>query len=67
MVDCQRIMWAYDARRPHAEVFLRGLGSDGSLSLLALDPLFLLIDEVGLPLEKLPDRFDILLFLLDDV
>ena len=67
MVDSQRLVRPYDAGCPHAEVFLRGLGSARPLSLLRLDPLLLLVDEVGLPLEELPDRFNILLFLLDDV
>ena len=67
MVDCQRLVWPYDAGCPHAEVFLRGLGSARPHSLLCLDPLLLLIDKISLPLEELPDRFNILLFLIDDV
>jgi hypothetical protein len=67
VVDCQRLVRAYDAGCPHAEVFLRGLGSARPQCLLCLDPLLFLVDEVGLPLEKLPDGFNILLFLLDDV
>ena len=67
MVDCQRLVRPYDTGCPHAEVFLRGLGSARPQSLLCLDPLLLLVDEVCLPLEELTYRFNILLFLIDDV